>query len=114
MGFIDKMCYEVAKEIINDIFLIKYKSFISNKEEKYVNLNEFIEKEYLLYHDQNIHKTEFTEKEIVSIIREAKEIVCQKLKIDSQQIQKGTTIIEWEKFSYIINHYLSLQHKLVS
>lgn len=113
MGFIDKVCYDVAKEIINDIFLIKYQSFTSNKEE-HVNLNEFLEKEYLLYHDQNIQKTEFTDKEISSIIREAKEIVCQKLKIDCQQVQKETIIIEWDKFSYIINHYLVQQYKLVS
>ena len=42
MGFIDKMCYEVATTIIIDIFLTKYIPTIKDNISWYENLNTFI------------------------------------------------------------------------
>ena len=41
MRFTDKMCYEVSKDIIEDIFLIKYTPTIIKEKTWYDNLNSF-------------------------------------------------------------------------
>ena len=47
MGYIDYMCYKVAQEIIEDIFLVKYRPTITDDKTWYENLNDFLVKEYL-------------------------------------------------------------------
>ena len=42
MGFTDKMCHDVAKDIINKIFLVKYTLTIKEDIPWYENLNNFL------------------------------------------------------------------------
>ena len=42
MGFTDKMCYDVAKDIINNIFLVKYEEGKKKDKTWYENLNTFL------------------------------------------------------------------------
>ena len=63
MGFTDKMCYEVAKEIINDIFLVSYKPTINLKNTWYANLNNFLVTEWDRLQESGETLSQFTEKE---------------------------------------------------
>jgi hypothetical protein len=107
MGFIDKMCYEVATTIIIDIFLTKYIPTIKDNISWYENLNTFIINEWNLQNTKN-RRTEYTEIEENHIIRNAMDILLNKLNINDDDFKIHEHDINWLKFDDIIHYYLCI------
>lgn len=63
MGFTDKMCNDVAKKIINTLFLVKYKPTIKEDNTWYENLNNFLVAEWDCLQEDTESESEFTEDE---------------------------------------------------
>jgi|SaaInlStandDraft_5_1057022.scaffolds.fasta_scaffold40346_2 hypothetical protein len=106
MGFTDKMCYDVARNIIEDIFIVKYIPTIVERNTWYVNLNSF-----LLKHCKSIEKLEentnkFTVNEEREIISDAMQILLDNLGIDEDEWEDHENDIDWDRFDSIIDHYI--------
>ena len=114
----DKKCYEIATEIIEDIFWKKYESTILESKPWYDNLNDFLVKEWILlkklnYDDNidNIDNIDNTNDRLphvqeVSVIGDAIQILINKLNIDNTEFEYHENELYWEKFDYIIEHYI--------
>lgn len=105
MGFTDKMCYEVATRIINEIFWIKYEATIINTRPWYENLNKFLVKEW-----NRLQKTEdmddkFTRDEEEMIVCDALKILLDKLEVDEDEFEEYNDEVDWSSFDDIIGHY---------
>jgi hypothetical protein len=107
MGFIDKICYEVATTIITDIFLTKYTPTIKDNISWYENLNTFIISEWYLQNTKN-KQTQYTEIEKNHIIRNAMDILLNKLNINNDDFKIHEHDIDWLKFDDIIYYYLCI------
>ena len=105
MGFTDKMCYDVAKEIINEIFWIKYKPTIKDNNTWYENLNNFLVKEWDILQENENLENEFTDDEEDMIIRDAMDILLNKLNIDEDEFEEREQDVDWRRFDDIIGHY---------
>lgn len=105
MGFTDKMCYDVAKEIINKIFWIKYKPTIKDNNTWYENLNNFLVKEWDNLQENENLENEFTDDEEDMIIRDAMDILLNKLNIDEDEFEVHEQDVDWRRFDDIIGHY---------
>jgi hypothetical protein len=105
MGFIDKMCYDVATEIINDIFWIKYHPTTKDNTSWYENLNKFIVSEWERLQDSENTKSQFTDNEKEQIIRDAFEILMDKLNVDGDDFEDHEQEVDWMRFDDIIRHY---------
>ena len=106
MGFTDKMCYDVAKNIINDIFLINYIPTIVEGTAWYENLNNFLVKEWLRQKDKDEEETDFTENEEQEITSDAMQILCDEIGIDEDEWEDHEHDIDWGRFDEIIGHYI--------
>jgi len=106
MGFTDKMCYDVAKNIINDIFLINYIPTIVEGRTWYENLNNFLVKEWLRQKDKDEEETDFTENEEQEITSDAMQILCDEIGIDEDEWEDHEHDIDWGRFDEIIGHYI--------
>ena len=105
MGFIDKMCYEVASSIINNTFWVKYEPTIHEYNTWYSNLNNFIIMEWEEIQRSRENQTQFTKDEENMIIRDSMDILIVKLKIDNEKFNIYKKCIDWVKFNDIIRHY---------
>ena len=105
MGFIDKMCYDTAKQIINDIFWIKYEPTIIENNTWYENLNNFLVKEWDILQENENTENEFMDDEEDMIIRDAMDILLDKLNVDDDEFEETEQEIDWMKFDDIIGHY---------
>ena len=105
MGFTDKMCYDVAKEIINEIFWIKYKPTIRDNNTWYENLNNFLVKEWDILQENENLENEFTDDEEDMIIRDAMDILLNKLNVDEDEFEEKEQDVDWRRFDEIIGHY---------
>ena len=105
MGFTDKMCYDVAKEIINEIFWIKYKPTIKDNNTWYENLNNFLVKEWDILQENENLENEFTDDEEDMIIRDAMDILLNKLNVDEDEFEEREQDVDWRRFDDIIGHY---------
>lgn len=105
MGFIDKMCYNVSKEIVNDIFWKKYEKTIKENKTWYENLNSFIVNEWLRLKDIN-EKSQFTEDEEEMIVQNAMELILEKLDIDDDDFEENEQEVDWGRYDEIILHYM--------
>ena len=105
MGFIDKMCYDTAKQIINDIFWIKYEPTIIENNTWYENLNNFLVIEWDRLQESEDIECQFTENEEEMIIRDAMDILLDKLNVDGDEFEETEQEIDWMKFDDIIGHY---------
>ena len=105
MGFTDKMCYNVAKEIINEIFWIKYKPTIKDNNTWYENLNNFLVKEWDILQENENLENEFTDDEEDMIIRDAMDILLNKLNVDEDEFEEREQDVDWRRFDEIIGHY---------
>ena len=105
MGFTDKMCYDVAKEIINEIFWIKYKPTIKDNNTWYENLNNFLVKEWDILQENENLENEFTDDEEDMIIRDAMDILLNKLNVDEDEFEEREQDVDWRRFDEIIGHY---------
>ena len=105
MGFTDKMCYEVAKQAVNDIFLVKYKPTIKENSTWYENLNNFLVVEWDRLQEINFPENEFTDDEEEMIARDAMDILLDKLNIDEDEFEEYEQEVDWMKFDDIIGYY---------
>tara|TARA_B100001989_G_C24393295_1_gene390348 strand:- start:292 stop:621 length:330 start_codon:yes stop_codon:yes gene_type:complete len=105
MGFSDKMCYDVAKKIINEIFWIKYKPTIKDNNTWYENLNNFLVKEWDILQENENLENEFTDDEEDMIIRDAMDILLNKLNVDEDEFEEREQDVDWRRFDEIIGHY---------
>uniref|UniRef100_A0A6C0J3C5 Uncharacterized protein n=1 Tax=viral metagenome TaxID=1070528 RepID=A0A6C0J3C5_9ZZZZ len=106
MRFTDKMCYEVSKDIIEDIFLIKYTPTIIKEKTWYDNLNSFLVKEWIRIQTVEDDIEQFTENEEHGIIGDAMQILLDNLEIDEDEWEEHEEDIDWGRFDDIIGHYI--------
>lgn len=106
MGFTDKMCHDVAKDIINTIFLIKYTPTIKENNTWYENLNEFLVVEWDRLQESEDTQSQFTEDEEHMIIADAMNMLLDNLKVDEDEFEEHEQDIDWMKFDDIIGHYM--------
>lgn len=106
MGFTDKMCHEVAKEIINDIFLIKYTPTIKENNTWYENLNRFLVTEWDRLQENEDIQSQFTENEENMITSDAMNILLDKINVDEDEFEDHEQDIDWMRFDDIIGHYI--------
>ena len=115
MGYTDKMCNDIAKKIINEIFLIKYNPTIVEGKPWYENLNNFIVKEWgLICYDaesdeeDNNELSEQEEEEQNQIISNSMDILCDKLDVDEDEWENHEEDVDWGRFDEIISRYISM------
>lgn len=106
MGFTDKMCHDVAKDIINTIFLVKYTPTIKENNTWYENLNEFLVVEWDRLQESEDTQSQFTEDEEHMIIADAMNMLLDNLKVDEDDFEEHEQDIDWMKFDDIIGHYM--------
>ena len=106
MGFTDKMCYEVAKQIINQIFWIKLQPTIQNNLYWYDNLNNFLVTEWDRLQNTNDTQDQFDDNEQHMIIQDAMNLLLDKLNVDSDDFEDHEQDVDWMKFDDIIGYYL--------
>lgn len=106
MGFTDKMCHDVAKDIINTIFLVKYTPTIKENNTWYENLNEFLVVEWDRLQESEDTQSQFTEDEEHMITVDAMNMLLDNLKVDEDEFEEHEQDIDWMKFDDIIGHYM--------
>ena len=106
MGFTDKMCHDVAKDIINTIYLVKYTPTIKENNTWYENLNEFLVVEWDRLQESEDTQSQFTEDEEHMITVDAMNMLLDNLKVDEDEFEEHEQDIDWMKFDDIIGHYM--------
>lgn len=106
MGFTDKMCYDVARNIIEDMFIVKYIPTIVEGISWYVNLNNFLLKQCTSIEKIEEDTKQFTVKEERAIISDAMQILLDNLGIDEDEWEDHENDIDWDRFDSIIYHYI--------
>ena len=82
MDFTDKISYELATKIINDVFWIKLQATMKNNLSWYVNLNNFLVFEWDRLQDRDDTQEKFDEDDEHMIIRDAMDVLLDKLNVD--------------------------------
>jgi len=108
MGFTDKMCYEVATKIINNIFWVNYEPTINQNKTWYENLNKFLVKEWNRLQETEDMEDKFTRDEEEMIVSDAFKIFIDKIGIDDDAIDEFQDEVDWSRFDDIIGHYTLL------
>ena len=106
MGFTDKMCYDVARNIIEDMFIVNYIPTIVERNSWYVNLNNFLLKQCTSIEKIEENTKQFTVKEENAIISDAMQILLENLSIDENEWEDHENDIDWDRFDNIINNYI--------
>ena len=106
MGFTDKMCYDVARNIIEDMFIVKYIPTIVEGISWYVNLNNFLLNQCTSIEMIEDTTRQFTVKEKHAIISDAMQILLEKLGINEDECEDHENDIDWDRFDSIISHYI--------
>lgn len=105
MGFTDKMCHDVAKKIINTIFLVQYIPTIDINNPWYKNLNNFLVTEWDRFQESEDTQSQFTEDEEHTITVHALDILFDYLHVDGDEFEEHEQDVDWMKFDDIIGHY---------
>ena len=108
MGFTDKMCYEVATKIINNIFWVNYEPTIEQNKTWYENLNKFLVKEWNRLQKTDDIEDKFTRDEEEMIVSDAFKIFIDKIGIDDDAVDEFQDEVDWSRFDDIIGHYTLL------
>jgi hypothetical protein len=108
MGFTDKMCYEVATQIINTIFWVNYEPTIKENNTWYENLNRFLVAEWDRLQESDVTESEFTYDEEHMIAADAMHILLDKLNVDEDEFEEREQDVDWMRFDDIIGHYTCL------
>jgi len=108
MGFTDKMCYEVATKIINNIFWVNYEPTIKQNKTWYENLNKFLVKEWDRLQETEDVEDKFTRDEEEMIVSDAFKIFLDKIGIDDDDVDEFQDEVDWSRFDDIIGHYTLL------
>ena len=106
MGFSDKMCHDVAKDIINNIFLIKYEPTIKDDKTWYENLNNFLVAEWDRLQESEDTQTQFTEDEEDMITASSMNILLDFVNVDEDEFEDHEQDVDWMRFDDIIGHYM--------
>ena len=109
MGFTDVMCWNVAKTVIETIFLKKYT--VDKTKPWYEDLNVFLVKEYKIIHDRpydeaDIRYKSFGDDEEEKIVKNAFDILMEKMEIDEDDFEDNEDNVSWDRFDSIIASYL--------
>jgi hypothetical protein len=107
MVFTDKMSYELATKIINDFFWIKLQDNMKNNLTWYDNLNNFLVFEWNRLQDVDDTQEQFDEDEEHMIIRDAMDVLLDKLNVDGDGFEEHEQHVDWMKFDDIIGYYIS-------
>jgi len=109
MGLVPyEMCNEVARQIVNDVFLVKYKPTIKENNTWYKNLNDFLVVEWDRLQETDFSQNEFTDYEEEMIARDAMDILLDNLNVDEDEFEEYEQEVDWMKFDDIIGHYTCL------
>jgi len=106
MGFTDKMCHDIAEQIINELFLVKYMPTINENKTWYENLNEFLITEWDCLQESEDTQIQFTDDEEHKIIVEAMQILLDHLHVDEDEFEDCEQNVDWMRFDDIIGHYV--------
>lgn len=106
MGYIDKMCYELASRIINEMFYPKYVLTIVEGKPWYDNLNNFIEDEWELCKNMDDIQKVFSYDEERAIICDSMQVLCKNMNISDYEWENYDMCIEWDKYEGIISNYM--------
>jgi len=109
MGFSDKICHDVAKDIINNIFMVKYIPTMKKNKKWYETLNNFLVVEWDRLQESEETECQFTEKEEDMIIQYAMDILLDKLNVDDDEFEENEQEVDWMKYDDIIRHYICLE-----
>ena len=109
MGFTDVMCWNVAKTVIETIFLKKYT--VDKTKPWYEDLNVFLVKEWKVIHDRPYDETDiryqyFDDDEEEEIVKNAFDILLEKMEIDEDEFEENEDNVSWDRFDEIIASYL--------
>ena len=108
MGFTDKICHDVAKDIINKVFWIHYEPTIKKDKTWYENLNDFLVKEFDRLQDiEEGMNSEFTDDEEDEIISNVMQLLLDKLDVDEDEFEEREQEVDWVRFDGIIGRYIS-------
>ena len=89
MGFTDKMCWNVANEVIQQIFWENYIPNVDTNKSWYENLNTFLVKEWKIIYDRPYDETD----------------VRNEL-FDDDDYEDHAEDVSWDRFDEIIGSYL--------
>ena len=106
MGFTDRMCYDVARNIIENMFIVKYIPTIIEGISWYVNLNNFLLKQCASIENNEEDTKQFTVNEEREIISDAMQILLDNLGIGEDEWEDHENDIDWDRFDSIIDHYI--------
>tara|TARA_Y100000389_G_scaffold160679_1_gene162937 strand:+ start:6343 stop:6672 length:330 start_codon:yes stop_codon:yes gene_type:complete len=106
MGFTDKMCHDVAKDIINEQFLVKYEPTIKDDKTWYENLNNFLVAEWDCLQESEDTQSQFTEDEENMITADSMNILLDFLNVDEDEFEDHEQDVDWMRFDDIIGHYI--------
>lgn len=105
MGYTDKMCHDIAKDIITKIFLVKYQPTIKESKSWYENLNNFLVSEWDRLQESEDIESQFTDNEEHMIASDAMNILLDKLNVDEDEFEEHEQDVDWMRFDDIIGHY---------
>ena len=106
MGFTDKMCHDVAKDIIK-VFWVHYEPTINEDKTWYENLNDFLVKEFGRLQDiEEGVDSEFTDDEEDMITSDAMQMILDKLNVDEDEFEEREQDVDWMRFDGIIGRYI--------
>jgi hypothetical protein len=106
MGVTNQICYQVARNIIEDIFIINYIPTIIEGKTWCANLNDFLEKEWMRLKTVEDEIEQFTENEEHVIISDAMQILLDNMKINEDEWEKHEDDVSWDRFDDVIRHYI--------
>lgn len=106
MGFTDKMCHDVAKEIIK-VFWVHYEPTVNEDKTWYENLNNFLVKEFDRLQDiEEGMNSEFTDDEEDEISSNVMQLLLDKLDVDEDEFEEREQEVDWMRFDGIIGRYI--------
>ena len=109
MGFTDKMLHDVAKDVINNLFLVNYNPTVKEDKTWYENLNNFLVTEFDRLQDtEEGMNSEFTADEEDEITSDAMQILLDKLNVDEDEFEDHEEDVDWTRFDGIIGRYICM------
>ena len=108
IGYTDVYCWYISKQIMNELFFVKFNSLIKTDTTSFAYLNDLFitEKLYILSQKPVTYKQSFDKEENDNIISNTIDILCDKLGIyDYEYDEYG---IDWNSFSEIILYYSNI------
>ena len=108
MGYTDVYCWHISKQIMNELFFVKFNSLIKTDTTSFAYLNDLFitEKLYILSQKPVTYKQSFDKEENDNIISNTIDILCDKLGISDYEYDEYG--IDWHTFSEIILYYSNI------